>query len=254
VITADDLQRESNRLPPALRQQFESPNGRREMVAAMIDKRLLAREAERLRYAEDPDIKRQVRELEERLTIQALLAAEERAAMPSEAEARAYYEAHRGELAQPERVRVSRVLARVEDGASQAERVRAQARAERFAARLHKGEPFAKVAAEGDGAEKAHGGDLGLIARGGTADRRLEQAAFGFTKPNAVSPVFQCDEGFAVVHVSDRRPGRVPSFEEAKSEVENRFAPLRKRKVFDDLLARLRAKGDVRVEIASVSR
>jgi parvulin-like peptidyl-prolyl isomerase len=254
VVTASDLQREANRLPPALRQQFETQNGRREMVSAMIDKRLLAKEAEQRGYRDDPEIKRQVRELEERLTIQALLAAEERAAVPSEAEARAYYEAHRGDLAQPERVRLSRALARVEKSASQADSAKARARAEKFAARIRRGEPFAKVAAEGDGAEKAHGGDMGLIARGGTADRRLEEAAFGLAKPNAVSPVVQCDEGFAVIQVSERRPSRVPSFEEAKPEVENRLAPLRKRKVFDDLLARLRAKGEVQVEIASAPR
>jgi peptidyl-prolyl cis-trans isomerase C len=249
-ITAQDLQREANRLPPVLRKQFETHNGRRELVSALIDKRLLAREAERRGFRDDPEIKQQVAELEERLTVQALLAAEERAAVISDAEAREYYETHRQELTRPERVRVSRILAKVEPNAPAAARTAARAKAERLAARVRKGEAFAKVAEQAEGAERAHGGDLGLLVRGATADKRLEEAAFRLSKPGEVSPVFECDGGFAVLQLSEKRPPSVPSFEEVKGEVENRLVPIRRRKVFDDLLVKLRAKGDVRVDVA----
>jgi parvulin-like peptidyl-prolyl isomerase len=117
-------------------------------------------------------------------------------------------------------------------------------------ARVRKGEPFAKVAAQADGPERAHGGDLGLLVKGSTADKRLEEAAFRLSKPGELSPIFESDAGFAVVQLSERRPATVPSFEEAKGEVENRLVPIRKRKIFDDLLVKLRAKGDVRVDVA----
>jgi peptidyl-prolyl cis-trans isomerase C len=252
TITAEDVQREANRLPPALRQQFETRNGRREVLAAMIDKRLLAKEAERRGYRDDPEIKRQVRELEERLMVQALLAAEERAAgTPTEAEARAWYDSHRQELAQPERVRVARVLAAVKSSASAPERAKARARAEQFSGRLRKGEPFGKVAASGDGEEKSRGGDLGLLVRGASADRELETAVFALRRVGEVSPVIACANGFAVFELRERRETRTPSFEEAKGEVANRLAPQRKRKVFDDLIARLRKGGEVKLEIAA---
>jgi parvulin-like peptidyl-prolyl isomerase len=246
TVTSDELQREVNRMPPALRQQFETPNGRREMVAAMIDKRLLALEAERRGLRNDPEIKRQVSELEERLAIQSLLAAEERAAgAASEADARAWYDAHRGELAQPERVRVSRILVAVAHNATPAERTKAKARADRLAAQVRKTNNFSKAAAEGDGPEKAHGGDTGLIAKGSRSDKRFEAAAFSLAKPGAVSPVVECDDGYAILQLMERREGRIPSFEETRSEVENRLAPQRKRKVFDDLIAKLRHGGEV---------
>ena len=59
--------RESARLPPALREQFETPAGRREFTRSMIDKRLLVLEARRRKLTEDPELRRQVQELEERL-------------------------------------------------------------------------------------------------------------------------------------------------------------------------------------------
>ncbi len=255
VITSADLQREANRLPPALRQQFETQNGRRELVLAMIDKRLLAAEAARRGFRDDPEIRRQVADLEERLVIQALLAAEERAGSgPTEVEERAWYDAHKAELAQPERVRVSRVLVAAPAGASESDRSHARARAEQVATRVRRGEPFAKVAAEGAGLERAHGGDLGLLARGAGADRRLEGAAFALHRVGELSPVVACDGGFAILQLTERRPGRVPSFDEARGEVKNRLAPLRSRKAFDELLSRLRQKGEARVEVAAASQ
>lgn len=253
VVTAEDLQREASRLPPILRSRFETEAGRRDIASAIVDKRLLYQEARRRKLHEDAEIRRQVEELEERLAIQALLAAEEAAlGAPSEPELREWYAAHQQELAQPERAQVRRVLAAA--GPTPAERERARLRAERFLARLRSGEPFARVAAEGDGAERARGGDLGLLARGEGRDPPLEQAAFALSKPGDRSGVVALADGFAVLELVERRPARTPSFDEARGEVANRLAPQRKRKAFDDLLARLRSEGEVDLKVAQGSR
>jgi len=250
VVTASDLQKEASRLPPVLRQQFETEAGRREFVSAMIDKRLLAVEGRRRGLTDEPEIRRQVGELEERLVIQALVSAEEKSAgSPAEAELRAYYDAHKEELAQPERVRVSRVVAAA--GAQPSERARARARAEALARRLRAGEPMAWVAAQGDGPEKARGGDMGFLIRGAVKDARLESAAFGLRERGSASPVFECDEGFAVLVLEEHRERRVPTFDEARGEVANRMEPQRKRRVFEALLVRLRAENQTQVELAA---
>jgi peptidyl-prolyl cis-trans isomerase C len=248
-VTEAELMAEVARLPPQLREQFETANGRREFIRSMIDKRLLAQEARRRGLHERPDIQQQVRALEERLTIQALLAEEEKAlASPSDAELRAYYEAHKTELTQPERVRVVRVLAAVPVGAGAAEKNRARQRAEQFAQRLRKGEAVARVAADGDGPERAQGGDLGLFALGDGRDPALEKAAFALTKPGAVSPVVEEAAGWSVLQLVERREARVPPFEEVRSALQGRLQPQMKRKVFDDVLSRLRQAGGVGVE------
>jgi peptidyl-prolyl cis-trans isomerase C len=250
-VTAEELQREANRLPPALRKRFESPNGRREVLAAMVDKRLLFEEAKRCGLADDPELQRQVRELEERLAVQALLAAEERTAgAASEGEISTYYASHREELTQPERVRVSRILVAVGRAAGEAERGKARGRARALAERLRRGEPFQKVAAQGEGPERAKGGDIGFLVRGAVHDRRLGEAAFALAAPGAVSPVVECDDGYALLRLEERVAARVPPLEEVRSEVLNRLAPGRKRQAFDALVQRLRREKDVRIKAA----
>jgi peptidyl-prolyl cis-trans isomerase C len=246
VITAEEISRESARLPPALREQFETPAGRREFTRSMIDKRLLVLEARRRKLTEDPELRRQVQELEERLAVQALLAQEEAAVgSPSEQELRAWFESHRAEFTRPEQLRVGRVLVSVGAKASEAERSRARQKVEAQAARLRRGEPLAQVAKEGDGPEKAKAGELGLVIRGGGFEPALEQAAFALKGPGAVSPVVTLREGFAVLVLLERRPARQPAFEEVRAEVEGRLAPARKRQVFDSLLDRLRQEAGV---------
>jgi parvulin-like peptidyl-prolyl isomerase len=250
VVTAEDVQREASRLPPILRTRFETDAGRREMIEALVDKRLLAGEARRRKLDGDPEIRRQVEELEERLEIQALLAAEEKTLpAPTDAELRAWYEGRRAELGEPERARVRRVLAAHAPGTSQADREKARARAERFAARLRSGEPFEKVAREGDGPERTSGGDLGLIAKGEGKDPAQEAAVFALAQPGSRSQVIAVANGFAVLELVERRAGRVPSFEEARGQIANRMEPGRKRKAFDELLGRLRKGAEVRIEL-----
>lgn len=249
VVTEEELRRDVEKLPPILRTRFEGGAGRRELIAAIVDKRLLAREARERKLDEAPEIRREVQELEERLVIQALLAAEEKGAgEPPEAELRAWYDGHRAELGEPERARARRILAAAPAGASDADRERARAKAARFAARLQAGERFEKVAADGEGAERAHGGDLGLIARTDAGDPGLVAAVFALSQPGARSPVVAVAGGFAVVELVERRPARTPTFEEARGEVGNRILPERKRRAFDQLLGRLRGKAGVRIE------
>jgi peptidyl-prolyl cis-trans isomerase C len=248
VITAEEVSREAARLPPALREQFETPAGRREFTRSIIDKRLLVLEARRRKLTEEPELRRQVRELEERLAVQALLAQEEATAgSPSEQELRAWFEAHREELTRPEQVRIGRVLVSVSSKASEAERSRARKKAESLAARLRRGEALAQVAREGDGPERMQGGELGLVARGGVLEPSLEQAAFALERTGAVSPVVAVRDGFVVLQLLERKPPRVPAFEEVRAEVEGRLAPARKRQVFDAIVARLRQEASVQL-------
>lgn len=254
VVTEGELIAESSKLPSPLREQFESPNGQREFLRSMVDKRLLEQEARRRGLHEQPDIQKQVRELEERLIIQALLAAEEQqVGAPTEETLRAYYQGQRQELGQPERVRVARVFVAVPPNATAAQRAQAKQKAERLAQRLKKGEALAKVAAEGEGPERTRGGDLGFLARGQLREPAVDQAAFALESPGAVSPVVAESAGFSVLQLLERQAARIPSFEEVRPELEARVLPQHKRQVFESLLARLRQTGGVQIDVPARS-
>ncbi len=242
TISQADLEREARKLPPGLKEQFLSPAGQRELARSLVDKRLLVDEAKRRGLSDRPDIKRQLVELEERLTVQALLAEEERAAAPpSEAELKAYYEQHRDEFAEPARVRVGRVLIRG-DAMQRALRERA----ERAAARLRNGEALTRVALAGDGPEKHKGGELGWVAQNETPESR---AALALRKSGEVA-VVQILEGWSVLVLLERQEGRIPPFEEIRPVVAGKLEPSRQRQIFERLLGRLRTGADVQVAVS----
>jgi peptidyl-prolyl cis-trans isomerase C len=249
-ITNAEFQTEANRLPPALREQFETPGGRRELLAAMVDKRLLAAEAKRRGITDEPDLRRQVEEFEERLVVQALLQREEQAAAPfTEQEAREWFAQHAKDFAQPERARVRRIVALWGPSGPTAGRDAARARLERLSARLARGGTFEAVAVDGEGPERLRRGDMGILMRGGGGDPELERVAFGLPSPGAISPPFACRDGLAIVQLVERLAPHEPTFDEVRSDVTNRMEPLRKRRVLDALLKRLRAGADVRIEL-----
>ena len=251
VVTETELRQALQKLPPAMRSNFESLAGQRDVAASLVDRRLLVLEAERRGLAGDPEIQRQLRELEERLLIQALVDQEQRAAgKVPDAELRAFYEAERESFATPVRIKVGRVMVRLPQSASPADRARAKQKAERWAARLKAGESLTRVAVEGEGPERSQGGVLGPLTRADIADRAFADAAFALRTPGAVSPVFAQADGFAVAKLLEREESRIPPFEEVRAAVEARVAPGRQRQVFEQLINRLRKSSDVRIDLA----
>jgi peptidyl-prolyl cis-trans isomerase C len=252
TITRAEFDKEAARLPPLLRQQVATPFGRKEFVESMVDKRLLVEEALRRGLAEEADIKQKVDELRDRLVVQALLARAEKAqAAPTEAELRHWYDANKSEVAEPEKVRLGRLLITVTPASTEAQKKQAKEKAERLQRRLRAGATLAQVAPEGDGPEKKTEGVWGLFAKGDLYGL-VESAAFKLDKPGAVTePIFGPD-GYTVAVLLEKIPGRVPPFEEVREKVRGRVEPVRKRKVFDDLRAELRKQGAVHVDEAAL--
>jgi peptidyl-prolyl cis-trans isomerase C len=249
TLTAGELEDGVVRLAPALRREFDSAEGRRQVARSLIDKKLLFQEARRRQIDERPEIRRQVEELEERLVVRALLADEEKSGGPaSDDELRHYYDAHRAEMIRPERVRVGRVLAAVAAGASAEAKARAQKRAQEFERRLRHGEQLAKVAAAGDGAERKDGGQIGWLAHG-DRDAKTSAAAFALKKPGDVSAPVLTAEGWAVLVLIERASARTPQFGEVREEIAGREDAARKRRSFDALIEELRR--DAAVQLAS---
>jgi peptidyl-prolyl cis-trans isomerase C len=248
AVTRAEVEREGAKLPPRLRSQFESPAGRRELAESMVDKRLLVAEALRRGYDQDPEVRRQVDELRDRLVVQALLAEEEKKLPPpTEAEERAWFDAHRADLSEPERVHLARILFKVSPRAPAQEQAKARAKAEAVVKKLRGGAKVEAVAAQGEGPERSHGGDLGLIARGDLHDRKAEDAAFALAKAGDATAPVQTADGFAVLVLLERKPARAAVFEEMRPQIRARLDPGRKRKAFDDLRLALRKQNDVRI-------
>lgn len=239
-ISVEEVREASLRLPTALRDQFQTPNGQQEFVQAVLAKRLLHAEAERRGITRSPEVVQQVRELEERLAIQALLADAQRLqSAPSEPELRAYFEARKAEFRQPARVRVSRVLLR---GRGDDKALRAKLEAIRQ--RAMKPEAVSKLATLGEGPEAIQGGDIGWVVE---ATDEETTAALALKKAGDVSPVVTAGGGLAVLVATEREEAHDATFEEVRQVVVGRYAPVQQRRAFDELVKRL--KNDVQAQV-----
>ena len=250
-LTRGEVEREGHKLPPLMRPGFDSPMGRKDLAWSLIDKKLLAQEAKKRGYEQNDEIKRQVAELQERLSIQAMMADEERTSAPlTEQDERAWYDAHKAELAEPERAHLGRILCRFPAGATSKQRAEAKARAEK-AAKAIRQVGLAKAAPLGDGPEKDRGGDLGWLLRGELHDPAEETAGFAL-EPGGSSAPIEGRDGFAVLTLLEKRAARIPSFEEARATVQAKIEPLRKRRTFDQLREKLRRDSQVKLEEAAL--
>lgn len=244
-VSAAEVRAAVRQLSPSLREQFDTVGGRQQFIDALVAKRLMASEARRRGLDQQPELRAQVAELEERLLIQALLAQGERAQpSPTEAELRKYYAEHEDTFRSRPAAHVARVLIR--KGLKPAV---SRARLEQLRQRLLKGEGVAKVAAEGDGAERVQGGDLGWFDDTATP---VGRAALALAKTNEVSPVLEFEDAWACVILLEKRESRLPPFEEVREQVSSRYAPIAQRIVFDRLVKQLFVEAGVTLNPAAV--
>lgn len=237
TVTADEVREAVARLPIALRDQYNTPEGRRDFVDALVSQKLLRDEAHRQNLQLRPEIVKQVQDLEERLTTRVLLdEAEKKLGPPDEEELQQYYARHSAEFRTPLRVRVTRIMALGKHDAS------TRKRADGFRAQLSKTSDLAKLARTGEGPERVRDGDLGWISS--ATDEETTQA-LQLTRVGEVSPVIETSTGYSVLIATAREEPQVPPFEAVRAQVNARVVSGRQRKAFDKLIEELRQKANV---------
>jgi peptidyl-prolyl cis-trans isomerase C len=128
-----------------------------------------------------------------------------------EAELAAYYEAHRGDMAAPERVTLRQILVPTEvEGRDVLRRLHQDPRSFDSLARTRSRAP-----------EAERGGAMGSFARG-ELPAELEQAAFELA-PGGVSGVVPSPLGFHILKLDGREPARERGLEECRAEIRARL-------------------------------
>jgi peptidyl-prolyl cis-trans isomerase C len=211
----DQLQR----LPAALRKQYESPQSRRPLLDAMIRNELLVREAERRGYDKDPEYQRIIKQqLIDRLLVKSLEGKGDPQQI-SESEIEGYYRAHQSEFVRVDQVRVAHIV--VKDRA-QAARVLKAARA------FGKGNAAGFAALAGkhsvDPATRAQGGDLGFIDRNTSPiSPVLIAGAHALRGVGDVSAVLETEHGFHVLRLTERQSSAPRPLADVKDQIRQRL-------------------------------
>jgi peptidyl-prolyl cis-trans isomerase C len=187
--------------------QAASPEAKREhLISYLADIIMVTQAADKKKLADNPDFKRRLAFLRNKLLMGYELQDEAKAALTDEALHQTYNDAVKS-MGGQEEVRARHILVKTEKEAND------------VLAELKKGADFAVVAKSKstDGSAR-DGGDLGYFSRGDMV-AEFSDAAFAM-KPGEVSkaPV-KSQFGYHLIKVEDRRMSPAPSFEETKDQL-----------------------------------
>jgi peptidyl-prolyl cis-trans isomerase D len=156
-----------------------------------------------------------------------------------------FYQQHKSEYQSPEGRKASHILITVEDPSDQAALVKASVTAEAALKRVREGEDFAKVAKElsQDPGSAKSGGDLGFFTKG-MMDPAFEKVAFELEK-GAISDLVQSSFGYHIIKLTDIRPSKGKSFEQARTELMESYRKEEAGRLFYEYAERL---GDLAYE------
>jgi parvulin-like peptidyl-prolyl isomerase len=245
--------------PAALR--VGSPQIARRVLDDLVRNRVLASLAMEKGYDREPELAQRQAEQLATVYVEKEFEAPERAKAPSDGEVRSYFEAHRGEFARPERVRVALISF---PAAKQAERDAKRSKAQAVLAEAQRREAdyyaFGELARKKseDPRTAVHQGELPFMTReelAAAASPEVATAAFATLEAGSVlETVIEATSGLYVVKLLGREPAQDPKFEELRDTLRTRLASERRaehRKAFIDGIWK---QANVRVDEAALER
>jgi peptidyl-prolyl cis-trans isomerase C len=161
-----------------------------------------------------------------------------------EKEIKAYYESHLNLFKQPEQVRASHILIKVEPKATEPEKEDALKKIRDVQKKQIKGDDFAKLAKEySQGPSNAKGGDLGYFKRGQMVPA-FEEVAFKL-KPGKVSDIVKTRFGYHLIKVVDKKPDSTVPYAELKDRLGQYLKQEKVQKQVRQLVEKLRKEAKV---------
>ncbi len=258
-----------HRKPP----EGELDTVRREVADALIDRVLLLGEARRRgiapdrprveatvagyeqRYAQSEQwrasrevlLPRLVERLEQDSRLAQLESAVRSVVDPGSAELRAYYASHPSLFTEPEQVRLSVILLRVDPSSPRIARESAQREADAIVRRLRAGADFAELARvhSGDAGSAPKGGDMGYLHRGMLP--QALHAQLDKLTPGGLSDPVELLEGVAIFRLEDRRAERLRDFDEVQARIADLWRRERAQNQWNALIAGLRQGADIEI-------
>ena len=160
-----------------------------------------------------------------------------------------FYQQNPDKFQQPERVKASHILIRVEENADAKAKDAAKAKATDVLKQVKAGKDFAALAKEHsqDPGSAVQGGDLGFFQQGQMVGA-FERAAFAL-KPGEVSDIVETPFGFHIIKMAEKQAARTVPIEEVKPQIEQFLQNQQRQEKTQAFIASLKSKGKVEVLI-----
>lgn len=254
IITRSDLDRSERQLAQEEQQSNASPqeitDRQKNLLRDMIDQQLLLSRGKQLGINADAEVIRQLDEIRKQNHMDTMEDLEKAAQAQgvsfedfkanirnnmitqqvvreevgsrlqlSSSQEQAYYEAHKQEFAQPERVRLSEILIVTPENVTDAQVAQAKARADEVAAKIKAGDKFEDLAKQYSGDPTgSQGGDLGSYKRGALA-KVLEDQTFDLPVGGVTTPI-RTRQGFVILKVTDHQKAGIPTLKEIEPQIQ----------------------------------
>ena len=195
--------------------QKNTPELQKALKDELINRELLAQQAERMDLEKGIDLDDQYAQLRQTLLIQALVEAHFKKSPITDAQLREEYDRQRkltGDATTGFQYRVSQIIVNNETDAID------------LISRINKGELFGKLAQQysiADGA-KSNGGQLGWLFPGQLSPE-LRQLVSKLAKGTIYNAPIQVQGGWAIIKLDDKRNYKLPGFEESKPQLRQAF-------------------------------
>jgi parvulin-like peptidyl-prolyl isomerase len=212
----------------------------------LVRTELLAREAKKRGYAEDPDLVAMFTQQTIARMVQKEFDPQFTPDKVTDADVKAHFEANANAFTRPEEVRVSQILVRDEKAAAD---IAAEAReiAPDLASFRKLVERYSM-----DHDSKRRGGDLGYFRRDDPrTPQDLSEIIFSTPDGQIAGPV-RTAQGYRISQVTGRRPGLEPTMEEVAPRIRAELARQRRKKEMDAWLERLRGDHEVNIDEAAL--
>jgi peptidyl-prolyl cis-trans isomerase C len=244
VITVGQLAHRINRMSRYVRGRYQSLEKKRKLLESMVEFEVLAKEAARRGFAENPDVVRMLRQVMIQRLRQRVVEQKVKRSDITEQDVKAYYEKHRKQYNKPETVRISHILVKDKDTAvkvlAQVKKKGKDPRA--FRALVQK---FSV-----DKATKRRAGDLRYFTR---KDKRVPkpviEAAFKLEKRGEVAGPVKSDRGWHVIKLTHRRKAirREVDDPKVKQQIVTRILRERRRQALNAYKKKLRKQAEVKI-------
>ncbi|AKU92930.1 peptidylprolyl isomerase [Vulgatibacter incomptus] len=255
TLTVDEVKARMEEQSPFIRARYDSPERKREFVDNLVRFELLAQEAKRRGFADDPEVLSAMK----KTMVQKLMRAEfddnGKAPPVSEQELRAFYDENINDFVKPERVRLSHVFFAAAKGDASRMKVKADATKALAAVKAKDAtdkSAFADLAKtrSDDDASKRAGGDLSFKTReelDAAWGPELTAAAFDLKEIGQLGSVIETDKGYHVVKLTGRQNPLDRPFDTVKAQIEGRLSREKRTKAFDTFVEDLKSQAKVTV-------
>jgi peptidyl-prolyl cis-trans isomerase C len=257
VITVADVQERINKQSPFVRARYTSNEKKKEFLDSLIRFEVMANEAKRRGYDEDPEVLRVMKQQMISKFLQKDFESKLKVEDVPDADVEKYYKEHPAEFNQKDEIRVSEVVTK-EKG--KADKAFAEAKTLPKAPTIvptPDQKQFKDIVAKysDDEDAKQRGGDLGFFDKDTTRyPKPIVDAAFKLAEVGDVAAPMKTEKGWVVLRLTQKRPGFNRPLAEVKRQIQQRLFRDTRTKAMDNFVAELKKKSAIEINDANLSK